>query len=224
MSAHHVSSSHSSSHGGSVSNSSNVVGTHYRVGKKIGEGSFGVIFEGPYAGSPSLPPPPSFPPRPSSTPRRRQRGAAPPHRGASRSRASKHPSPSAGKWIYSLSRLIVRVDRARWSWDGVREIGGARPVDGRSTNNDLGPSLVSSAPPMTRRGSARRGAHVPGCPLSHTCRVPEFCGGAGQADVPPPCTRARPRRNQPSQLADGRHQIRASPSSDSISLLVATSR
>ncbi|KAF1354038.1 kinase-like domain-containing protein [Delphinella strobiligena] len=28
------------------SNSSNVVGVHYRVGKKIGEGSFGVIFEG----------------------------------------------------------------------------------------------------------------------------------------------------------------------------------
>ena len=27
-------------------NSSNVVGVHYRVGKKIGEGSFGVIFEG----------------------------------------------------------------------------------------------------------------------------------------------------------------------------------
>jgi serine/threonine protein kinase len=26
--------------------SSNVVGVHYRVGKKIGEGSFGVIFEG----------------------------------------------------------------------------------------------------------------------------------------------------------------------------------
>lgn len=25
---------------------SNVVGVHYRVGKKIGEGSFGVIFEG----------------------------------------------------------------------------------------------------------------------------------------------------------------------------------
>lgn len=29
-----------------ASNSSNVVGVHYRVGKKIGEGSFGVIFEG----------------------------------------------------------------------------------------------------------------------------------------------------------------------------------
>jgi hypothetical protein len=28
------------------SSSSNVVGVHYRVGKKIGEGSFGVIFEG----------------------------------------------------------------------------------------------------------------------------------------------------------------------------------
>jgi hypothetical protein len=28
------------------SHSSNVVGVHYRVGKKIGEGSFGVIFEG----------------------------------------------------------------------------------------------------------------------------------------------------------------------------------
>lgn len=24
----------------------NIVGVHYRVGKKIGEGSFGVIFEG----------------------------------------------------------------------------------------------------------------------------------------------------------------------------------
>jgi len=31
---------------GSMSSSSNVVGVHYRVGKKIGEGSFGVIFEG----------------------------------------------------------------------------------------------------------------------------------------------------------------------------------
>ena len=30
----------------SSSSSSNVVGVHYRVGKKIGEGSFGVIFEG----------------------------------------------------------------------------------------------------------------------------------------------------------------------------------
>lgn len=30
----------------SGSTSSNVVGVHYRVGKKIGEGSFGVIFEG----------------------------------------------------------------------------------------------------------------------------------------------------------------------------------
>lgn len=31
---------------GSSTHSSNVVGVHYRVGKKIGEGSFGVIFEG----------------------------------------------------------------------------------------------------------------------------------------------------------------------------------
>ena len=29
-----------------ATSSSNVVGVHYRVGKKIGEGSFGVIFEG----------------------------------------------------------------------------------------------------------------------------------------------------------------------------------
>lgn len=29
-----------------TTSSSNVVGVHYRVGKKIGEGSFGVIFEG----------------------------------------------------------------------------------------------------------------------------------------------------------------------------------
>ncbi|RSH84416.1 casein kinase I [Apiotrichum porosum] len=38
-SAHLTGSSHSSS-------SSNIVGVHYKVGKKIGEGSFGVIFEG----------------------------------------------------------------------------------------------------------------------------------------------------------------------------------
>ena len=38
----------SASHTSHSSNahSSNVVGVHYRVGKKIGEGSFGVIFEG----------------------------------------------------------------------------------------------------------------------------------------------------------------------------------
>jgi hypothetical protein len=31
---------------GSSSSTQNIVGVHYRVGKKIGEGSFGVIFEG----------------------------------------------------------------------------------------------------------------------------------------------------------------------------------
>ena len=35
----------SHSHGSSAAN---LVGIHYRVGKKIGEGSFGVIFEGEY--------------------------------------------------------------------------------------------------------------------------------------------------------------------------------
>lgn len=30
----------------SVGSSHNVVGVHYRVGKKIGEGSFGIIYEG----------------------------------------------------------------------------------------------------------------------------------------------------------------------------------
>ncbi len=35
------------------SSSNNVVGAHYRVGKKIGEGSFGVIFEGVSAHEPS---------------------------------------------------------------------------------------------------------------------------------------------------------------------------
>jgi hypothetical protein len=30
----------------STSSTANIVGVHYRVGKKIGEGSFGVIFEG----------------------------------------------------------------------------------------------------------------------------------------------------------------------------------
>lgn len=31
---------------GASSSTQNIVGVHYRVGKKIGEGSFGVIFEG----------------------------------------------------------------------------------------------------------------------------------------------------------------------------------
>jgi len=31
---------------GSTTSTQNIVGVHYRVGKKIGEGSFGVIFEG----------------------------------------------------------------------------------------------------------------------------------------------------------------------------------
>ena len=34
------------SHSHSSTSSNNIVGVHYRVGKKIGEGSFGVIFEG----------------------------------------------------------------------------------------------------------------------------------------------------------------------------------
>ena len=36
----------SASHGQHSSSTTNLVGVHYRVGKKIGEGSFGVIFEG----------------------------------------------------------------------------------------------------------------------------------------------------------------------------------
>ena len=43
---HKHSHSHSISMATTSSSSSNVVGVHYRVGKKIGEGSFGVIFEG----------------------------------------------------------------------------------------------------------------------------------------------------------------------------------
>lgn len=30
----------------SSSSSTNIVGVHYRVGKKLGEGSFGVLYEG----------------------------------------------------------------------------------------------------------------------------------------------------------------------------------
>ncbi|CAO3670804.1 unnamed protein product [Umbelopsis vinacea] len=44
MSAHPTSTADST--GASSSPSSNVVGVHYRVGKKVGEGSFGVIYEG----------------------------------------------------------------------------------------------------------------------------------------------------------------------------------
>ena len=38
----------SSPHPSQSSSSNGIVGSHYRVGKKIGEGSFGVVFEGMY--------------------------------------------------------------------------------------------------------------------------------------------------------------------------------
>jgi casein kinase 1 len=49
MATTHVIASNPAAHlssGGHSSSSSNIVGVHYKVGKKIGEGSFGVIFEG----------------------------------------------------------------------------------------------------------------------------------------------------------------------------------
>ena len=46
------------SHSHSSAASNNIVGVHYRVGKKIGEGSFGVIFEGASAAA--------SPPRPAA--------------------------------------------------------------------------------------------------------------------------------------------------------------
>lgn len=42
---------------GSSSTTQNIVGVHYRVGKKIGEGSFGVIFEGQLPPLTSIPRP-----------------------------------------------------------------------------------------------------------------------------------------------------------------------
>ncbi|KDQ33488.1 hypothetical protein PLEOSDRAFT_1061144 [Pleurotus ostreatus PC15] len=42
----YIPSSRMASHSHSSSSTANIVGIHYRVGKKIGEGSFGVIFEG----------------------------------------------------------------------------------------------------------------------------------------------------------------------------------
>ena len=47
----------------SASATANIVGVHYRVGKKIGEGSFGVIFEGNVPASCSSIHLPSNPPR-----------------------------------------------------------------------------------------------------------------------------------------------------------------
>ena len=35
-----------SSHSQSTGGNSSIIGQHFRVGKKIGEGSFGVVFEG----------------------------------------------------------------------------------------------------------------------------------------------------------------------------------
>lgn len=46
---HHAGLPHSSakpSSSKSASMSANIVGVHYRVGKKVGEGSFGVLYEG----------------------------------------------------------------------------------------------------------------------------------------------------------------------------------
>lgn len=49
-----------SSHGTHSSSTTNLVGVHYRVGKKIGEGSFGVIFEGGSKPYPPICPPIAF--------------------------------------------------------------------------------------------------------------------------------------------------------------------
>ncbi|OSX58869.1 hypothetical protein POSPLADRAFT_1151548 [Postia placenta MAD-698-R-SB12] len=46
MTTPHVIASSSVHHGSQSGTSNGVVGTHFRVGKKIGEGSFGVVFEG----------------------------------------------------------------------------------------------------------------------------------------------------------------------------------
>jgi hypothetical protein len=45
----------SSTHTSQPATTTGVVGNHFRVGKKIGEGSFGVVFEGTYLSSSSLP-------------------------------------------------------------------------------------------------------------------------------------------------------------------------
>ncbi|KAF6754541.1 kinase-like protein [Ephemerocybe angulata] len=48
MTTPHVIASSSSAHPAQSTSSNGIVGNHYRVGKKIGEGSFGVVFEGQY--------------------------------------------------------------------------------------------------------------------------------------------------------------------------------
>lgn len=46
MATPHVIASSSAHHGSQSGTSNGIVGAHFRVGKKIGEGSFGVVFEG----------------------------------------------------------------------------------------------------------------------------------------------------------------------------------
>jgi hypothetical protein len=46
MTTPHVIASSSGAHHATSVTSTGIVGSHYRVGKKIGEGSFGVVFEG----------------------------------------------------------------------------------------------------------------------------------------------------------------------------------
>lgn len=49
MTTPHVIASSSGGHHAASATSNGIVGSNYRVGKKIGEGSFGVVFEGTYA-------------------------------------------------------------------------------------------------------------------------------------------------------------------------------
>ena len=48
MTANHSRHSQNRSNAGSLSSTVNVVGVHFRVGRKIGEGSFGIIYEGTF--------------------------------------------------------------------------------------------------------------------------------------------------------------------------------
>jgi len=127
--------SSSSSSGGGASN---VVGTHYRVGKKIGEGSFGVIFEGPskaLSPSASLPSLASDSSRPSAFPHVERRLAPAPLlvRPACR-RAPCPPPRSSRSAVQPWTRWVKRRPSSRG--------GGAHNAGARARAIALPPDLL----------------------------------------------------------------------------------
>ena len=137
------------------SGTNNVVGVHYRVGKKIGEGSFGVIFEGTPAIPPSILP---------HTRSQAQTSSTPPPSPSSLCVSSIFPSPPSSSFLVGTSQGRSSSTARRMS---------LLPHPRRLSCVSLSPSIPltnvlssrdTSDLPLRSRGSTQHSGHRPSRP------------------------------------------------------------